>query len=131
MATQTTNLGLTLPIGTEHVSRAIINENNQKIDDEFGTLSEQITNIKIRESNSISKSITSSDEGGTIATSYQEPAPQGYTLIARSFVRTDDGGYGVIVVPSMATNTLIYKSVGSTPTLTGYVRDVWAKNYET
>ena len=36
MATSTPNLGLTLPIGTEKVSRQIINENMVKIDTAFG-----------------------------------------------------------------------------------------------
>ena len=36
MATQTTNLGLTLPEGTENVSRTVINTNNELIDAAFG-----------------------------------------------------------------------------------------------
>ena len=39
MSTQTPNIGLTLPIGTEHVSRAIINQNMTKIDTAFGNMS--------------------------------------------------------------------------------------------
>lgn len=42
MSSSTPNLNLVLPVGGEHVSRAIINENNTKIDMGFGTLSEQI-----------------------------------------------------------------------------------------
>lgn len=42
MSSSTPNLNLVLPVGSEHVSRAIINENNTKIDTGFGTLSEQI-----------------------------------------------------------------------------------------
>lgn len=38
MATQTPNLGLTLPIGTENVSRQVINTNNTKIDTAFGAI---------------------------------------------------------------------------------------------
>lgn len=40
MATQTTNLGLTLPIGTEQVSRQVINENMRKIDESVGAVPE-------------------------------------------------------------------------------------------
>ena len=43
MATTTTNLGLTLPTGTEHVSRQIINNNMQLIDDNAPTLSSKET----------------------------------------------------------------------------------------
>ena len=53
MSSSTPNLNLVLPVGGEHVSRAIINENNTKIDTFAGTansslntLSEQITKFK-------------------------------------------------------------------------------------
>ena len=36
MATTTPNVGLTKPIGTENVSRQVINDNYDKIDSEFG-----------------------------------------------------------------------------------------------
>lgn len=38
MASSTTNLGLTLPVGGENVSRQIINENNTTIDSAIGAL---------------------------------------------------------------------------------------------
>lgn len=38
MATQTTNLGLTLPIGTEQVSRQVINDNMTAIDNAVGAV---------------------------------------------------------------------------------------------
>lgn len=38
MATTTTNLGLVLPVGSENVSRQIINENNTKIDTAIGQI---------------------------------------------------------------------------------------------
>lgn len=41
MATTTPNLGLTIPTGSEHVSRQIINENMQKIDNNASILSEK------------------------------------------------------------------------------------------
>lgn len=40
MATQTTNLGLTLPIGTERVSRQVINANMELIDSAIGAVPE-------------------------------------------------------------------------------------------
>ena len=43
MATTTTNLGLTLPIGSEKVSRQIINENNTKIDNAFAPVAVNYT----------------------------------------------------------------------------------------
>lgn len=36
MATQTTNIGLTKPAGTDNVSRQVINDNYDIIDEEFG-----------------------------------------------------------------------------------------------
>ena len=45
MSSSTPNLNLVLPVGSEHVSRAIINENNTKIDTGFHTLSEQKANF--------------------------------------------------------------------------------------
>ena len=39
MSSSTPNIGLTLPIGTEHVSRQIINDNMTKIDTAFGNMS--------------------------------------------------------------------------------------------
>ena len=45
MATQTTNLGLTLPIGSEKVSRQIINQNNQLIDDFAGQTTSNFTTV--------------------------------------------------------------------------------------
>lgn len=38
MAIQTTNLGLTLPIGTEQVSRQVINDNMTAIDNAVGAV---------------------------------------------------------------------------------------------
>jgi len=38
MATSTTNLGLTLPVGTENVSRQVINTNMSTIDTAIGAL---------------------------------------------------------------------------------------------
>lgn len=46
MSIQTANLWLTLPIGTEHVSRSIINGNNQIIDDFAGDVDEEITGLE-------------------------------------------------------------------------------------
>ena len=42
MATSTPNIGLTLPIGTENVSRQIINTNNTKIDEFVNSIQESI-----------------------------------------------------------------------------------------
>lgn len=46
MATQTNNIGLTLPTGSENVSRQIVNENNTKIDTAIGDLSSLDTTEK-------------------------------------------------------------------------------------
>ena len=48
MATTTTNLGLILPIGTENVSRQIINNNMQAIDDKFGNVDAAVGRNKLR-----------------------------------------------------------------------------------
>ena len=45
MSSQTPNLNLVLPVGTEHVSRQIINENNTKIDTAVGSNTQAIANI--------------------------------------------------------------------------------------
>lgn len=49
MASQTPNLGLVLPVGPEHVSRQIINENNTKIDTAVGSLNSNLANATIVE----------------------------------------------------------------------------------
>lgn len=46
MATTTTNLELTLPAGTENVSRQIINTNMQKIDTAFGELDDRQVQVR-------------------------------------------------------------------------------------
>lgn len=45
MSSQTPNLNLVLPVGTEKVSRQIINDNNTKIDTAVGSNSEAIANL--------------------------------------------------------------------------------------
>lgn len=45
MSSQTPNLNLVLPVGTEKVSRQIINDNNTKIDTAVGNNSDAIANI--------------------------------------------------------------------------------------
>ena len=45
MATTTPNIGLTLPDGTENITRSIINGNNTLIDTAVGSLSDQITTL--------------------------------------------------------------------------------------
>lgn len=84
-------------------------------------------NIIIRNSNSISVQVASGGKG-SVNTSYSSPEPSGFTLVSRQFNRTDDGGYGVIIVPSLFGNYIVYESTGSAPTLTGYVIDIWMKN---
>lgn len=42
-------------------------------------------------------------------------------------MRTDAGGYGVIVVCPLYQNYINYLSTGSAPTLTGYVIELSAK----
>lgn len=42
MASQTTNLGLTLPAGSENVSRNVINGNMELIDEAYGTMEENV-----------------------------------------------------------------------------------------
>lgn len=58
MATTTPNIGLTLPIGTENVSRQIINDNNTKIDTAIGTLNSKITNVDHAKIVFVSASVT-------------------------------------------------------------------------
>lgn len=55
MSSQTPNLGLTLPTGSENVSRQIINDNNTIIDDAYGTVSSDITALNGNLSNYIVK----------------------------------------------------------------------------
>lgn len=45
MSSQTSNLNLVLPVGTEKVSRQIINDNNTKIDTAVGSNTQAITNL--------------------------------------------------------------------------------------
>ena len=45
MATTTPNIGLTLPDGTENITRSIINGNNTLIDTAVGSLSDQMANL--------------------------------------------------------------------------------------
>ena len=46
MSSQTPNLNLVLPVGTEHVSRQIINDNNTKIDTAVGANSTAIAKVQ-------------------------------------------------------------------------------------
>lgn len=46
MSSQTPNINLTLPVGSENVSRQIINENNTKIDAAIGTLNGSVATLQ-------------------------------------------------------------------------------------
>lgn len=46
MASQTTNLGLTLPVGSENVSLDVINGNMELIDNAYGTMDEDVDYLK-------------------------------------------------------------------------------------
>ena len=120
----------TLATGGYHATAAIssggtISSSNVAADAD-GIANSLNSKIVIRKSNAISKAIAS-NEKGNIATSYDTIVPDGYTLINRSFMRTDNGGYNIIVIPSMNGNYVVYESTGSAPTLTGYVIDTWYK----
>lgn len=82
------------------------------------------TGIFIRKSNPISVSVPSGGKG-TLNTSYNDSPPSGYNLVSRSFNRTDDGGWGIIIYCGLNGNYIAYESTGSAPTLTGYVIDVY------
>ena len=59
MATTTPNIGLTLPVGTEKVSRQIINQNMSKIDEKVGAvpngqdLQSQVTSLSDQMANKV------------------------------------------------------------------------------
>ena len=81
----------------------------------------------IRKSNTISVNV-SSGAGGTVNYSYPTAMPAGYEPISRCFMRTDSGGYGVIVVCPLYQNYINYYSTGSAPNpMTGYVVELCAK----
>lgn len=62
MSSQTPNINLTLPVGSENVSRQIINENNTKIDAAIGTLNGSVATLQ-SDVGSLSDSIaTKADE---------------------------------------------------------------------
>lgn len=90
-----------------------------------GSVKRSVDIIKIN-SNPISVNVTS-DGKGYVNTTYSINPPSGYSLISRQFMRIDDGGYNVIVYCSLTNNYIVYESVGSAPTLTGYVVDIYAK----
>ena len=52
MASTTPNIGLTLPVGTERVSRQTINENNTKIDQKIGPVGDTDLQTQINSLNS-------------------------------------------------------------------------------
>lgn len=84
-------------------------------------------NIIVLKSNNISVAVASGGKG-TQTFTMQGSAPSGYTLVARQFVRTDDGGYGVIVTCNLGVGRyIVYESTGSAPTLQGYVLETYVK----
>lgn len=60
MSSQTPNLNLVLPVGTEKVSRQIINDNNTKIDTAVGSNSSAIANLNNNINNTIATTIQQS-----------------------------------------------------------------------
>lgn len=83
--------------------------------------------IIVLKSNNISVAVASGGKG-TQTYTMQGSAPSGYTLVARQFVRTDDGGYGVIVTCNLGDGRyIVYESTGSAPTLQGYVLETYVK----
>lgn len=88
-----------------------------------GTITKEII---VRKSNNISVAVASGGKG-TVNTSYPTSAPSGFNLVARNFMRTDDGGWGIIIYCALNSNYIAYESTGSAPTLTGYVIDVFVK----
>jgi len=92
-----------------------------------GAIDELNNGLFIRKSNTISVNV-SSGAGGTVNYSYPTAMPSGYEPISRCFMRTDAGGYGVIVVCPLYQNYINYYSTGSAPNpMTGYVVELCAK----
>lgn len=83
--------------------------------------------IIIRTSNQISQAI-SANERTTISYTFSDSVPSGYTELCRSFKRTDNGGFSILVEAPMNRNYLVVQSLGSAPTLTGNVIVVYKKN---
>lgn len=79
----------------------------------------------VRNSNDISVSV-SANSNGTATYTFSEAVPQGVHA-SREFVRTDSGGYNIIIDAPMYSNYIVYQSLGSAPTLRGYVRDLYVE----
>lgn len=82
--------------------------------------------IKYRVSNDIEVAITANGKG-QVGFTFSESIPTNATLISREFVRVDEGGWGVTVYvnQNQVGNYICYESIGSAPTLKGYVREVY------
>jgi len=79
----------------------------------------------IRTSKPISVAVAANAKG-TVNYGYNEPAPNG-TLVSKEFVRTDSGGYSIIIDAPLYGSYIAYMSLGSSPTLEGYVRDLYVE----
>ena len=66
MATQTPNIGLTLPIGTEHLSRSIVNNNNTIIDTKMGAVGN--TDLQTQVNNLNTGKVNTSDIANNLTT---------------------------------------------------------------
>ena len=116
--------GGTTPIAPVTVTDAVLKGDGTTLTEELTALN---NGLFIRKSNTISVNV-SSGAGGTVNYSYPTAMPAGYEPISRCFMRTDAGGYGVIVVCPLYQNYINYYSTGSAPNpMTGYVVELCAK----
>lgn len=113
MATYTTNIGLTLPDGTENVSRQVLNSNFYNIDYEFGlieTLDASALNTSIKKINRIvcgTIVINATATSGSYGTLESEFYPVTWV---RAVCRTDDATpkFGAVNI-NPSTGAITYK----------------------
>lgn len=108
------------------VGNTVLDIKDDEARDQISELSESLTHFWFRKSNTISQPIASGAMG-YIPLTFTDTPPTGYILTSRQFLRSDNGGYNIILDCPIGVNYLAYHSTGSAPTLTGYVIDTYAK----
>ena len=103
MATQTTNIGLTLPIGSENVSLNVINGNMELIDEAVGELQEATDAMLVTREFTCTYSAAAEGAVALTQNNFGYEAPEGYTPIGiASFSSGSASAYVCYVQPTSA-----------------------------
>ena len=123
MSSQTPNLNLVLPVGTEKVSRQIINDNNTKIDTAVGSNSTAITNLSsVTNSNSNSTKDIIADALACTRTKFFYGAGANYT----GTVPDANYKYGTFIVNVRGDDRHIIAQSGTGDFATNSYRNGWS-----